>query len=87
MRNAEWQKRKKIIPNSVTPGRPASKLRNSDCGMRIEKENKKNPKSAIRNKRAGAFRAQRPCFRATRIGISKVQGGKGEFIIDENFKN
>jgi hypothetical protein len=30
------------------PGR-ASKLRNADCGLRIEKENPKNPKSAIRN--------------------------------------
>jgi hypothetical protein len=31
------------------PGRQAAKLRGSDCGMRIEKENPKNPKSAIRN--------------------------------------
>jgi len=37
------------IPNSVTPDRPATKLRNADCGMRIEKENQKNPKSEIRN--------------------------------------
>jgi hypothetical protein len=31
------------------PDGPASKLRNADCGMRIEKENPKNPKSEIRN--------------------------------------
>jgi hypothetical protein len=31
------------------PDGPASKLRNADCGMRIEKENQKNPKSEIRN--------------------------------------
>jgi hypothetical protein len=31
------------------PDRPASELRNADCGMRIAKENQKNPKSAIRN--------------------------------------
>jgi len=31
------------------PDRPASKLRNADCGMRIEKENQKNPQSEIRN--------------------------------------
>jgi hypothetical protein len=27
----------------------ASKLRNADCGMRIENENQENPKSEIRN--------------------------------------
>jgi hypothetical protein len=37
------------ISNWVTPDRPATKLRNADCGMRIEKENQKNPKSEIRN--------------------------------------
>jgi len=31
------------------PDGPASKLRNADCGMRIAKENPKNPKSEIRN--------------------------------------
>jgi len=31
------------------PDRPGSKLRNADCGMRIEKENQKNPQSEIRN--------------------------------------
>jgi hypothetical protein len=27
----------------------ATKIRNVECGMRIEKENQKNPKSEIRN--------------------------------------
>jgi hypothetical protein len=45
-RNSEFH-----IPNSEfgTPDRPATKLRNADCGMRIEKENQENPKSEIRN--------------------------------------
>jgi len=55
MRNAEWEKEERIpnstfrIPNWVAPDRPANKLRNADCGMRIEKENQKNPKFEIRN--------------------------------------
>ena len=32
-----------------TLGGPATKLRNADCGMRIEEEDPKNPKSEIRN--------------------------------------
>ena len=44
-----------------------TKLRIVDCGMRIEKENQKNPKSAIRNDWTDAFSAQPPCFQAASL--------------------
>jgi len=49
------------------PDRPAFKLQIVDCGMGIEKEESKNPKSAIRNSWADAFSAQSPYFQATTL--------------------
>jgi hypothetical protein len=59
------------------PGGPP-KLRIVDCGMRIEKENRKirNPQFEIQNGQADAFSAQRPCFRATTLLFHRNEKNK-----------
>jgi hypothetical protein len=84
--NAEWKKEVRIpnstfrIPNWVTPDRPASKLRNADCGMRIEKENPKNPKSEIRNPKylGRCFLRLTPLLPGHKLAFSQKRKAKSE---------